>query len=45
VTAEWKPSAAAGPSSFGNFGSAGPQTAAACAAEPVNEAESGCKLE
>lgn len=45
MTAEWRPSAAAGLLSFGNFGSAEQQTAAVCAAEPVNEAESGCTLE
>lgn len=46
MTAERRPSAAAGPSSFGNLGSAEPQTAAAaCVAEPENAAESGCMLE
>lgn len=45
MTAEWRQSAAAGLSSFGNLGFAGPQTVAACAAEPASEAESGCKLE
>ena len=43
---EWRPSAAAGLSSFGKLDSDEPQTAAAaaCAAEPGSEAESACKL-
>lgn len=47
VTVEWRPSAAAGPSSFGKLDSDEPQTAAAaaaCAAEPGSEAESACTL-
>lgn len=44
--AEWRPSAGAGQWSSGRLGSGGPQTAAAaCAAEPVSGAESGCMLE
>lgn len=49
VRAEWRPSAGAGRWSSGRLGSEGPQTAAAaaaaCAAEPVSGAESGCMLE
>lgn len=48
VTVEWRPSAAAGPWSSGNFDSEGPQTAAAaaaCAAAPGSGAESECMLE
>lgn len=47
VTVEWRPSAAAGLQSSGNFDSEGRQTAAAaaCAAEPGSEAESECTLE
>ena len=45
VMVEWRPSAAAGPSSFGKLDSDEPQAAAAaCAAEPGSEAESACKL-
>lgn len=44
--AEWRPSAAAGPASFGIPGSDGPQIAAvACAAEPASGAGSECTLE
>lgn len=46
--AEWMLSAAAGPESFGNFGSDAPQTAAAaaaCAAEPGSVAGSECMLQ
>lgn len=44
---EWKPSAATGWGSSENFGSEGPQTAAAavCAAEQGSWVESGCMLE
>lgn len=45
VTAEWRQSAAAGPSSFGKLGSVGPRTAAVFAAEPANAVESVCTLE
>lgn len=48
VMVEWRPSAAAGLSSFGKLDSDEPQTAAAaaaaCAAEPGSEAESACTL-
>lgn len=49
VTVEWRPSAAAGLWSSGNFDSEGPQTAAAaaaaCDAAPGSGAESECMLE